>query len=333
MSEFHLDDRQFRAALTVLRREQEAFLPSRAELQRYRSFTLAVRVWLLLVAALVVLHALGTDWAREARQLLDRTEGNPFMVLLAAVAVVACVLLGRNRPLIEKLRGHARLRRRLGLQRRLRPTLRSWLFSRRGVLFGLEMLAFWVLALIMGAFLLILAGKLEEALQDIGLSALFALAAGLACISLALFSHPLVRAAKDRLDMVLALERALEPVAEPSDSKVARALAPTKAFEIADLESSQIMIERDRSLRDARAWSLVESRDVRRWKVELGTEERMALDRALLELLESPPDPPEGERSMRVAGLEIDYRVEVSSRTIRIVALKHVAGEGEGSSA
>lgn len=112
--------------MEVLEREQQAFLPSRNELLRFRLFNWAVALFVFLFYLLIVDALLGLGFGLSERTI--------YLAGFSGLLFAAVILFFPNIPLIGRLRRQASLRRRLGLKQGLKPLLKRERKGFRGVL-------------------------------------------------------------------------------------------------------------------------------------------------------------------------------------------------------
>lgn len=242
-----LDNWQFQAAMRILEREQTAFLPTDSELKRNRLFNRTVYLLVALYAALLVLK--DREWF-----LSQLVESNSYLYALMGLALVAVVAAGLNLPLFAKLWRLERLRDRLGLRQHLTPLIavRRGLLARIvGALWSFLLLLFALLCL---ALLAVMIGKWSTAIEKLGVRDSILLAVSFAGAAFSLLFQPLVERARNRLEIVQGLWGALaERESEVGSGESAVELPSDQYRSITEVESSQILLERDQSVRAARA--------------------------------------------------------------------------------
>ncbi len=327
-----LENWQFQAAMNILEREQKAFLPTAAELRRNRLFN--GTVYLLVALYAVLLIAKDRDWFLT---LFVRSDAYLYAVMaLALIAVVGAAL---NLPLFLKLWRHERLRNRLGLRQQLAPLIavRRGLGSRLlSALWSLLLTAFAVLCLLL---LAVMIGKWSVAIARIGWINSILLAVSFAGVAFSLLFQPLVQRARKRLEIVQGLRRAL---ADQERAAVAGAAAPgltAQAYRnVTEVESSQILTERDRSLRSARSrkksgqtgHAVRQTAEVLRSRARLEPETALKVGDQILALSDDPrpaaavSDPTTGHYTLEIPGtpLRLRYEIDPSRRVLRVVALE-----------
>ncbi len=331
-----LDNWQFQAAMRILEREQTAFLPTDSELKRNRLFNRTVYLLVALYAALLVLK--DREWF-----LSQLVESNSYLYALMGLALVAVVAAGLNLPLFAKLWRLERLRDRLGLRQHLTPLIavRRGLLARIvGALWSFLLLLFALLCL---ALLAVMIGKWSTAIEKLGVRDSILLAVSFAGAAFSLLFQPLVERARNRLEIVQGLWGALaERESEVGSGESAVELPSDQYRSITEVESSQILLERDQSVRAARArkrgvkgLAVRQTPEAIRSRSQLEPEIALKVGDRILALSDEPRpeeavrDPESGVYSVEVPGtsLRVCYEIDPSGRVVRIVAL-----DGGGSS-
>lgn len=321
-----MDDRQFKAAMKILEREQQAYLPSPKQLLLFRIYNLAIVLWLVSILGFFVLAVKGG------------TDSPAYLVLAGAyllTTIAVPLLFVLNIPLGRKLWRQARLRRHLGLKRDLASVFRRSRWTTRGMLNSVigGMLVF-VAVLLIGASLV---GFFEGD---------WLIAGPLFLIAVSIFSLPLMRRAKARLSTVDHLYATITDAqqAPPEDDQEPR--ISSSAFQmIAELERSQIIHDRERSLRlgdktgQLPAYTLQQSRLAHRARFGLDSASARKVEQVIFDLVEDPrpegitEDPETGLSVVKIpeTSLEIGYRVQDEASVIQVVYLEPSADRKPGA--
>ena len=337
-----LDAQGLEAALGILHREQAAYLPTRREDLLYRAFNVSAFTMAGVAAIVIFLLPVMDDMAGV---LEERLFGAMIAVLFIAgglLSVVTLVLFILNFGLIRKLYRHAQLRRRLKLafyfapvfsaqrrQTRVKNVL-TMLIIVIGVLFGLAGILGAVVSVLLWASRGFLTLNAAQALVGVGFSlAVLGGGLGLACLHF-------VRRGKQRLDLVMRLERTLaEQAASASDAGGAM-LSQDEYHAIAGLERTQIIRDRASSIvsgrqeKAAATYMCQTSRQMQEAKTKLPPELRAKVESEITRLLadptpvSAPADPVTGARRIPVAGtpLAIDFDVDPNRHLVRLYGIE-----------
>ncbi len=330
---FALDDRRLRTAMEVLEREQQAFLPSRSELFRFRLFNWAVALFVVLLFAVFLDEALKLNL-----RLPDRLAVSVAFFVLTPAAAILFLL---NIPLIRKLWRQGRLRRRLGLKRELksvfkreRRTLRGAINAIVGVIFTLLAAIFLVLFV---TFVYQWLSDPAAAVEDWGRLGVILFGLMLFFIPLSLVSLPLMQRSKRRFEIVTNLQQTLATRQSGLDARGRGAeISPGAVQMIAEIEREQIIDDRRRSLRlglkkgQAPDYTIQQSRAVQQAKAQLDSDSARKLEDAVFALMGDPrppglsEDPETGFNRLRIpeAPFEIVYQVDEETRRIKVFDLR-----------
>lgn len=318
--------------MSILEREQRAFLPSASELKRNRLFNWTV--YLLVALYVLLLIFKDGDWFLT---LFVRSDGYLYSVMALALVAVAGAAL--NLPLFAKLWRHERLRNRLGLRQQLAPLIAV----RRGVVARL-VAALWsilltIFALLCLALLAVMILRWPVAIERIGWRDSILLAASFLGVACSLLFQPLVQRARNRLEIVQGLRRKLldqeQTLGDPGSGP---GLSADQYRNVTEVESSHIFTERDRSLRSARnrKRSGQEGHSVRQTAEVLRSRSRLEPDTALkvgdhIQALADEPrpaaavsDPATDQYTLDIPDtpLRLRYQIDPAARVVRIIALE-----------
>jgi hypothetical protein len=324
-----LDAQALEAALGILHREQAAYLPTRRERALYRAFNVSA-FSMVLVSALFLFLTIDLE-----EKVFSLILGLLFIVG-GLVSLATLVLLILNIGLIHKLYRHAQLRRRLRLAFYFAPVFSAERRQKR-VVNALTMLitVVGVLFSLVGLLLLGVSvwaiSKAPELWTAVFLGFSLALLGGglgLACLHF-------VRRGKQRLDLVLRLERTLATqAADPSQAGGAK-VSTDEYHAIAGLERTQIIRDRASSIVSGRQEKAAEgylcqtSRQMQEAKHRLPPELRAKVESEIARLLadptpaSAPADPVTGARRIPVAGtsLAIEFDVDPNRHLVRLYEL------------
>jgi mRNA-degrading endonuclease RelE of RelBE toxin-antitoxin system len=340
---YELDATQFEQAMAILRKEQQANIPSRW--QRISYILLRICVYGIVASFLLVIISCLTS---VPELLLIPT----FVGTISACLMPIVLLL--NIPLLRKLRYQIRLVRSLGLLKFFKA---PWKAERRKkrlqnimvllmVLLGLLAITPCLILGIYGTVGMIIEGLKKEADRNLVLvySAIFLviLLIGIALFLAFIFFH-LIRRYKQRLEVVTRLQSSLagyKDAAEHDEDKLI-GIPSEEYHQIAGMERAQILFEREKNIRASfkepkvSYYSVQKSRSMREALNQLDAAERLAVENQIDELTSEPEpkgvksDPKTNIHRFRVAetDLEIAFKVDYDNRRVKILFLKHVADD------
>jgi len=327
-----LDTQGLESALEILRREQTDCVPTERERRLYRWFNICVYSMAALFVLLSVVGAVGGDQSSAFYAVLGLLS-----LVSGALMLGTIVLFFLNWGLIRKLYRHAQLRKRL----RLADYFASAFSAERkstavgNVIALLMFIAGWLLILF--SFF----GAVAIVIQDIRLKEMGAVAVGsvylvMFLVGVSFISFRYMRRGKQRLEVVLRLQKTLNEQAGQGDEAKEVKLSAEEYNAIATLERQHIMRDRANSIASARkqadasGYLCQSSRQMHLAKSQLPAELLVKVEGAIAELLVDPPaaaaanDPQTGKFSMPVAGtgLRIEYDVDRHRHLVRLYDLR-----------
>ncbi|MCK4794722.1 MAG: acyltransferase [Desulfobacteraceae bacterium] len=339
---YELDATQLDQALNILKREQQANMPSRW--QRVSYVLLSICVYGFAAALFFLIIFLFTDGLlREALLILA--------VVLGAISFFSMlIVLPLNVPLLRKLRYQIRLVRSLGLSQFFKARWKAERRKRRlrnimvllVVLSELSVVAFQLIVIVV-AFVL---WAFDEGWFEFLKLLLITLPYIIICLAFILFL--LMRRYKRRLEVVGQLHSSLtgyKHAAEIDEST--RIDIPTEEYEqIAQIEITQILDEREKnilaSLKEPKFsyYSVQKSRSLREALNQLDPTTRLAVEDQIDELMGDPEpkgvtsDPKTNIYRLRVpeTRVEIAFTVDFDEHRVKILSLQLVADDATSSS-
>ena len=331
-----LDAQGLESALAILQREQTAYVPTERERRLYRWFNICVY-------SMAVVFVLGSI----VGPMIGKESG-PLYAVFGLLGIVAGVLmLGTivlfflNWTLIRKLYRHAQLRKRL----KLADYFASAFSAERkttvvaNVVTMLTFIAGWLLILF--SFF----GAVAIVIEDIRVKQMGPVAVGsvylvMFLIGVSFISFRYVRRGKQRLEVVLRLQKTLtEQAGQGAEAKEVK-LSADEYNAIATLERQHIMRDRANSIAsahkqaDAPGYLCQSSRQMHLAKSKLPPELLAKVEGAIAELLVDPlaaaaaNDPRTEKSTIPVAGtgLRIEYDVDRHRQLVRLYDLRTQRG-------
>lgn len=322
-----LDAQGLESALAILRREQTAYVPTEREKRLYRWFNICVYSMAAVFVLLSVVGAVSED------------RSDAFYVVLGLLGLVSgalmfgtVVLFFLNWGLMRKLYRHAQLRKRL----RLADYFASAFSAERKTTAVRNIIA--LLMFIVGWLLILFSfvGAVLIVIQDISVKEMRAVAGSvylvMFLVGVSFISFRYIQRGKQRLEVVLRLQKMLTEQAGQGDAAKEVRLSAEEYNAIAALERQQIMRDRADSIATARkqddgaGYLCQSSRQMHLAKSKLPPELLVKVEGAIAELLVDPPaaaaakGPQTETFSMPVAGtgLRIEYDVDPHRHLVRL---------------
>ena len=342
---YELDATQFDQALAIVRKEQQANMPSRWQRICYVLLRICVYGFVasFVIVTIVSFMNIFLPTLRERRTWVY--VGSFLKILISMLFFLTLIILPLNVLLLRKLRHQIRLVRKLGLSQFFKA---AWRAERRKqrfrnilVLLIVSLGLFFILiGFVSVVFITYIMGL--EAWLVVSIILLFYI-----IIFLALIFFHLIRRYKQRLEVVARLQSSLagyKDAAEQAEGK--RIDIPSEEYEqIARIERSQILFERENILAsfkeaDVSYYSVQKSRSLREALDQLDPATRLAVEDQIDELAIEPQladvtsDPATNTCRLRVpeTRVEISFTVDDDNRRVRILFLKHVAADATSSS-
>jgi hypothetical protein len=331
-----LDAHGFESALEILRREQAVCVPTERERRLYRWFNISVYSMAAVFVLLLMAPMIG--------------ESGPMRMVYGFLALVAgalmlgtIVLFFLNWGLIRKLYRHAQLRKRL----RLTDYFASAFSAERkttvvgNVISMLTFIAGWLLilsSLLVGAVTIAIEEIRAAGMGWVALTGAIYLVMFLVGVSFVSFRY--MQRGKQRLEVVLRLQKTLTEQAGRGDEAKEVKLSPEEYHAIAALERQHIMRDRADSIASARkqadapGYLCQSSRAMHLAKSKLPPELLVKVERTIAELLVDPPTaaaargPQTKTSTTPVAGtgLRIEYDVDPQRHLVRLYDLRTERG-------
>ena len=337
-AETTLSSREFRQALAVLKREQEAYMPSRAQEALFRLFNWSVFLFVLVtILDIYLIGQLGRDVNAVHIKLLTKRRVVHIAWVVLCLAVI--VFFFANWGLILKLVRQARLRRQLGLKRALKDAFKA----ASGETLLVNVLTF-IFTIIGGVIFLIgvvftLIAAIEGDSED------YVAAFTLVSVGLSLLFLHFMRRGKQRLTVVMNLQDSLAQHKDATEVGAEASVAiPRQSYDaIAAIERAQLIDDRRQSIvkgrKEARdsAYLVQSSREILGAKSRLDLDARARLDEQILALV-SNPSPPEAKRDsatgysrIPIAQTDVDlvYQLDPEKHRIRLLSLVDAAAPGK----
>lgn len=339
-----LDAQALESALAILQREQVTCVPTERERRLYRWFNICVYsmavVFVLVVSMGAVDGGKGSDPFRIVFGLLS--------LVAAAFMLATIVLFFLNWGLIRKLYRHAQLRKRLNLADYFASAFSA---ERKATVVGNVVTLLMFIAgclLILVSFFGAVGIAIEESRgQAMGPLASVFVATFLVGVSFISFRY--MRRGKQRLEVVLRLQKTLtEQAAQGNQGKEVK-LSLDEYDAIATLERQHIMRDRANSISSARrqasesGYLCQSSRQMHLAKSKLAPELLQKVEHAIAGLLVDPlagaaaSDPRTGTSTMPIAdtGLRIVYDIDPHRQLVRLydVQTEREASVGAAESA
>lgn len=332
-----LDAHGLESALGILQREQTACVPTQRERRLYRWFNICVYA----TAAMFVLMTSMGAWGEE-----DGSDSFYMMLgvlgfLAGALMLVTIALFFLNVPLMRKLYRHSQLRKRLRLGDYFAAAFSAERKTTRvgNVVALLTFIAGWLL--IPASFLAIVA----IVVGDTHVGEMELLAAGsvfvpMFLVGVSFISFRYMRRGKQRLEVVLRLQKTLTEQAGQGAEAREVTLSTEEYDAIAALERQQIIRDRQHSIASARkqadgaGYLCQSSRQMHLAKSKLPAELLVKVEGAIAELLVDPPAaaPANGPRTQKSTlpvagtGLRIEYDVDRQRQLVRLYDLQTERG-------
>jgi len=326
-----LDAQGLDSALAILQREQTAYVPTERERRLYRWFNICVY-------SMAVVFVLGSI----VGPMIGKESGPLYAVfgLLGLVAGVlmlgTIVLFFLNWTLIRKLYRHAQLRKRLKLADYFASAFSA---ERKSTAVGnvialLMFIAGWLLILFstFGALVIVAIAGMHWIVGAVYLA--------MVLVGVSFVSFRYMQRGKQRLELVLRLQKTLTEQAGRGDEAKEVKLSPEEYHAIAALERQHIIRDRAESIASARSqvdgtgYLCQSSREMNLAKSKLPPELLVKVEGAIAELLVDPPaaaaakSPQTETFSMPVAGtgLRIEYDVDPHRHLVRLHDLRTERG-------
>ena len=343
---YELDATQFDQALTILRKEQQANMPSRWQRVSYVLLSICVYGFVAVLFLFFGIIFLPTSGPSLYVLII------PFVVLGVILFFLTLIVLPLNVPLLRKLRHQIRLVRSLGLSQFFKAPWKAERRKRRlrnimvlfVVLFGLSVTVFHFV----GMVVFIVFRVFEEGFDrlDFLMGLIIILSDIIICLAFIFFL--LMRRYKRRLEVVVQLHSSLtgyKHAAEQAEGK--RIGIPSEEYEqIAQIERSQILLEREKNILasfkepDASYYSVQKSRFLREALDQLDPATRLAVEGQIDKLAIEPQlagatsDQATNTCRLRVpeTRVEIIFTVDEDNLRVRIFSLQLVADDATTNS-
>jgi hypothetical protein len=325
-----LTDTTLDRAMAVLEQEQQAILPSRWQRRVYYLFNFAQ--WSLSSSILILLVTSGFYLDEPNAPLA-------VLVLLWVVLILSLLIIPLfflNLGLVGKLWRHARLRRELGIREGLRDSfkmarrqgrIRNWI-TRFMAIAGVLIV---IIALVAVVFIHI-SFTLKDIYLDTEGGIPLLISFGIFVVGLSLFSLHFIRRGRERLNVVAQLQDSLRIPETATDDVTEVEISPDVYSQIAQIERSHIIQERQRSIGrghsdDDGVTHLVQTSVMaQKAKASLEPGTRVRVQNQIVELMydprpeESRPEQDTGLIVLRVPGTSIDikYLVKDDTGTIQV---------------
>lgn len=341
---YELDATQFDQALAILRKEQQANMPSRWQRVFYVLLSICVYgfVAVLFFGIIFLFTILLSEYVLNI----------PFVVLGVILFFLTLIVLPLNVPLLRKLRHQIRLVRSLGLSQFFKAPWKAERRKRRlrnimvllVVLFGFSVTVFHFI----GVVVFTVFGVFERGFNPLKFLMGLIIILFDIIILLAFIFFLLMRRYKQRLEVVAQLQTSLagyKDAAEQDEGK--RINIPSEEYEqIAQIERAQILFEREKNILasfeepDVPYYSVQKSRSVREALHQLDPATRLAVEDQIDELGIEPrlsgvtSDPKTNIHRLRVpeTSVEITFTVDHDNRRVKILSLQSVPDDATSNS-
>ena len=344
---YELDATQLDQALTILRKEQQANMPSRW--QRISYVLLSVCVYGFVASFffnVIIIFFMRKSWVYVLI---------PSVVFGGILVILTLIILPLNVPLLRKLRHQIRLVRSLGLAQFFKAPWKSERRKRRlrnimvlfVVLFGLSVTVFQFVGTVVFTVFVVFEEGFDRLEFLMGL--IIVLSDIIICLAFIFFL--LMRRYKRRLEVVGQLHSSLAGYKDVADAaeidESTRINIPMEEYEqIAQIERSQILLEREKNIMasfkepDVSFYSVQKSRSLREALDQIDPAERLAVENQIDELTSEPEpkgvtiEPKTNIHRLRVPETdhEIAFKVDYDDRRVKILSLHLVANDATSSS-
>lgn len=343
---YELDATQLDQALTILRKEQQANMPSRW--QRISYVLLSVCVYGFVASFffnVIIIFFMRKSWVYVLI---------PSVVFGGILVILTLIILPLNVPLLRKLRHQIRLVRSLGLAQFFKAPWKSERRKRRlrnimvlfVVLFGLSVTVFQFV----GTVVFTVFGVFEEGFDRLEFLMGLIIVLSDIIICLAFIFFLLMRRYKRRLEVVGQLHSSLAGYKDVADAaeidEGTRIDIPTEEYEqIAQIERRQILFEREMNILasfeepDVSYYSVQKSHSLRKALNQLDPATRLVVEHQIDDLTSEPKlpgvtrDPETNISRLRIpeTDLEIAFTVDHDNRRLNILSLQLVADDSTSS--
>jgi hypothetical protein len=332
-----LDAHGLESALGILQREQTACVPTDREKRLYRWFNICVYATAVVFVLMASMGAMGEEVSDSFHMMLGLLG-----LVAGALMLGTIVLFFLNWGLIRKLYRHSQLRKRLRLGDYFAAAFSA---ERKTTAVGnvialLTFIAGWLLILAsFFAAVVIVIG--ETSPKETGSIAMGSVFVPMFLVGVSFISFRYMRRGKQRLDVVLRLQKTLTEQAGQGEEAKEVSLSPEEYNAIAALERQQIIRDREQSIASARkeadgaGYLCQSSRQMHLAKSKLPAELLVKVEGAIAELLVDPPaaaaangSRTEKSTTMPVAGtgLRIEYDVDRQRQLVRLYDLRTERG-------